>query len=416
MVSKREAMNLNRGDSLLMPRKTFRLPLSVISLLLLGQAGCAAKKTITSTYPPFRLQVVDNASLLLTPSVPKDSPNDAPILVKGIAKTRSNAPADTCTLEQGPFRLEPDLAEKNTLMITLPPREEWLARLEGQSDADDRTVFDLLDTFLTKLDQLRSSGCLEESVDALRGSILQSIPTKPEQGLLNAYDYRGGRSSIDLKPDIRLKIERAYFEGEESIEVQSAAKNFKGLSWFYFDVKSDAAGRISFERIGAIKFSPASLAHTDEEGKRDLALGSLGPQSCYHLFFYSYLVPTHRKRSATIIGGASEGQLDAVETKLRANPEQGCEEAAAGSAISCFEFQGLVTVSAEISVSVNGKLDFLEWGAKVRNVLPDSTSLQSLRIQRKFNDGYADLIFDPKRDDILSLVLVGGDRLTTSTL
>ena len=198
MVSKREAMNLNRGDSLLMPRKTFRLPLSVISLLLLGQAGCAAKKTITSTYPPFRLQVVDNASLLLTPSVPKDSPNDAPILVKGIAKTRSNAPADTCTLEQGPFRLEPDLAEKNTLMITLPPREEWLARLEGQSDADDRTVFDLLDTFLTKLDQLRSSGCLEESVDALRGSILQSIPTKPEQGLLNAYDYRGGRSSIDL--------------------------------------------------------------------------------------------------------------------------------------------------------------------------------------------------------------------------
>jgi hypothetical protein len=61
-------------------------------------------------------------------------------------------------------------------------------------------------------------------------------------------------------------------------------------------------------------------------------------------------------------------------------------------------------------------LDFLEWGAKVRNVLPDSTSLQSLRIQRKFNDGYADLIFDPKRDDILSLVLVGGDRLTTSTL
>jgi hypothetical protein len=399
-----------------MPRTKFRLPLSVISLLLLGQAGCAAKKTISSTYPPFRLQAVDNASLLLTPSVPKDSPNDAPILVKRIAKTRPNTAVDKCTLEQGPFRLEPDPSEKNTLMITLPSREQWLVRLDGQSDAEDHNVFDLLDTFLTKLDQLRSSGCLEESVDALRSSILESLPTKPEQGLLNAYNYRGGRSSIDLKPDIRLKIERAYFAGEESIEAQSAAKNFKGLSRSYFDVKSDGAGRISFARIGAIKFSPASLAHTDEQGKRDLAVGSLGPQSCYHLFFYSYLVPAHRKRSATIIGGASESQLEAVETKLRANPEQDCEEAAAGSTISCFEFQGFVTVSAEVSVSVNGKMDFLEWGADVRNVLPDSSSLQSLRMQRKFNGGYADLIFDPKRDDILSLVLVGGDRLTTPTL
>jgi hypothetical protein len=317
----------------------------------------------------------------------------------------------------GPFGLEEDPSDNNSLMLTLPPAKEWLARLEGASDADNGYVFDLLDAFLTNLNQLQAAGCLEGSLDALRDSILQSIPTRPGQSLLNAYGYRADRGSLSLKPSLRLKVERAYFRGPESVESESPAKNFKGLSRVYFNVKTDADGKISFQPSAPIKFLPASLAHTDQEGKRDLALGALPPQSSYRLFFYSYQVPTQRKRSATVIGGTSAGQLDAIEAKLRANPEENCAYAVAGTSNSCYEFLGFVTAGAQVGVSLNGKSVFLDWDAKVWNALPDSPSiatLQSLHIQRRFKDGYADVLFDPSHDDILSLVLVGGDRLTWS--
>jgi hypothetical protein len=397
-------------------QKHSRLALQGICLLLLSQTGCAAKKPSTSSYPPFHLQTVGGSPLLLTPSVSDTSAADQPLILKNIAEIRPNASAGQCDLEQGPFHLKRD--SEGALTLTLPNREEWLARLEGASGDDSRSLFDQLDDFLAGLDRLQSDGCVHESADALRDSILQSLPTAPNQSLLNAYGYRGGRSSITLKPSIRIKIERAYFQGSDDMDVKSAAKNFQGLSWSYFDVKRDAAGNISFQQIGNLKFSPTSLSHTDAPGKRDLALGSLPPQPSYRLFFYSYLVPTRRKRSATIIGGASEGQLDLIEAKLRSDPEQSCEEVAAPVAISCFEFQGFVTATAEIGVNENGKFVFLDWGAKVRDVLPKSApdkTIKSLRIQRRFKDGISDILFDSSKEDVLSLVLVGGDRLTWST-
>jgi hypothetical protein len=398
-----------------MLKKHSCLALNGICLLLLGQAGCAAKKTITSTYPPFRLQDVGDSPLLLTPSVTDVSAADAPLILKRVAAISPDAAANPCTIEQAPFHLTRDPEQKNTFMITLPAREEWLALLEGASNADNRSLFDELDDFLASIDRLQASGCVRGGVDTLRSSILQSLPTRPNQSLLNAYGYRGDRNSINLKPSIRVKIERAYFRGSDDIEVQSPVKNFQGLSWSYFEVKSGPDGKISFQRFGNLKFSPPSLAHTDAQGKHDLALGSLPPQSSYRLFFYSYLVPTSRKRSATIIDGAAAAQLDAVEAKLRANPAESCENVAASLMISCFEFQGFVTATAEVGLSANGKLIFLDWGAKVENVLPPSppaSVMRSLRIQRRFKDGYSDILFDASNEDVLSLVLVGGDRLT----
>jgi hypothetical protein len=403
-----------------MPPRHSRLTLVGIPLFAICLSGCAARSVVRSTYPPFQLQTVEGASsLLLTPAVERNTPDNSPLELQQIAPTKPNSSAENCSIRQGPFQLQKNPAGNHSLLLTLPPREDWLYRLEGQADSDNVNLFDSLDAFLADLGKLQTSGCIQGSVGDLRDSILQSLPTAPNQSLLNVYGYRFGRSSINLKPSLRLKVERAYFQGEENIEdPQSPVKNFKGLSWSYFDLKEDSSAKLSFQRAGPIQFSPASLAHTDAEGKLDLALSSLPPHTYYRLFFHSLTVPTNRKRSATIMGGESAAQLDAVEAKLRAKPAESCEEAAANPDISCFEFRGFVTASVEVRVTLNGKTYFLEWGTNVRQVLANATDmskvLKTLRIQRTYKDGYSDVLFDSAKEDILSLVLVGGDRLTWS--
>jgi len=85
--------------------------------------------------------------------------------------------------------------------------------------------------------------------------------------------------------------------------------------------------------------------------------------------------------------------------------------------VTCFEFDGSVAVSALIKVELNGKPRFLEWGAKIKDVLSKSSeveALKTLRFQRRFMNSYYDVRFDPEDSNVLSLALVGGDRLTWS--
>jgi len=68
-------------------------------------------------------------------------------------------------------------------------------------------------------------------------------------------------------------------------------------------------------------------------------------------------------------------------------------------------------------VELNGETKFLDWGARVKDVLPKNSgvkALRSLRMQRLYLDTYHEVRFDLKDLNVLSLWLVGGDRLTWS--
>ena len=79
----------------------------------------------------------------------------------------------------------------------------------------------------------------------------------------------------------------------------------------------------------------------------------------------------------------------------------------------CHEFNGAVTVSSEIRVELNGIPKFIATGTTVKEVVSGG-SLESLKIQRRFMNSYYDVYFDPRDSHILSLALVGGDRLRWS--
>jgi hypothetical protein len=302
----------------------------------------------------------------------------------------------------------------DSVEIVLPSPERWLSDLEGQTEPVSGEEVKALDAILADVERLQQVGCFAETAISVRDFILQSIPMRPNESFYNAYGYRIGRSGMDLKPGIRLKIERAYLRSSAPVEKQYEAQNFLGLSTAYFDVEFASDKKIRFQQVGNTRYSPASLAQLDTEGSRDLELKSLPLEPSYRLYFYTYFVPEKHKRSAVIIGGKSATELDELDHQLREMPEKGCKNTAA-SELTCIEFNGFVALSSQIKVELNGKTRFLEWGAKVKDVLNrnlEVKALKSLRIQRQYMNTYYDVRFDPRDSNVLSLWLVGGDRLT----
>jgi hypothetical protein len=231
--------------------------------------------------------------------------------------------------------------------------------------------------------------------------------------LFNAYGYSLERGGVDLKPGVRLKVERAYFRPGEAGEDPHAAKNFAGVSTMYASVELTGDSKVRYQHVGETLYSPASLAHTDDDANRDLRLIGVPEEPYYRLLFYTYVVPKDRTLSAVIIGASSASQLDRLDKELRAQPHAGCKSAVAAAGMACFEFDGFVTLSCQIEVVVNGTRKFVEWGARVKDVVP-AKSLKALRMQRRYLDSYYDVRFDPRDADVLSLVLVDGDRLSWS--
>jgi hypothetical protein len=377
------------------------LPLILANVVL---AGCAAQKPVSSNSPSYRLESVNGGSLLLSPNIPAQQSADAPVSFTIAAKTESTAHSDVCTTTEGDFRLERD-PQNPDLRVVLPPPKSWL--FGSASGADENTTIESIYAFLTDVDRAEAAGCFASTHAQARDYILQSVPTRPHDSLLNAYGYRIERSGVNLRPNLRLKVERAYFRSGEGGD---SVKNYLGVSNVQFDVTSDTEDTVRFQQLHAIQYSPDSLSQTDHEGSRDLAILNLKPLKHYRVLFYTHQVPTDRNFSAALIGANETATLDSFERAMRADPDAACTSPN-HDGVECFEFRGFVTVSVQIPIDLNGKPQFIDWGTKVKAVVPVKAQ-KSFKIQRQFAGSYYDLKFRPGDDSILDLTLVGGDRLT----
>jgi hypothetical protein len=397
---------------LLQPNRSLLLGVFCAALAIVG---CSARKPIVSADPSFHLVSLHGDSLVFTPAMPANQTSDSPVRLTFASGGLHASIGANCSAERGPFRIEPAKSDPSSVEIVLPAPERWLSDLEGRTDPDSTEQVQALDALLADADRLQQDGCFAVASGSIRDFILQSVPMRPTESFYNAYGYRIGRRGLDLKPGIRLKIERAYFRAAKSGEGEYDSSLFLGLSTTFFDVEWTSENKTRFQQVGGSQYSPGSLAHEVEQGNRDLAVGSLPQEPHYRLFFYSYLVPQKHQRSAVIMGADSASQLDELDRQLRALPAKSCESAA--NAAACLEFEGFVTLSSQIRVEINGKIQFLDWGAAVKDVLPKNRgmkTLKSLKIQRRYMNSYRDLSFDPKDSKILSLGLVGGDRLAWS--
>ena len=388
-------------------------------------AACSAKKPIAATGPAFHLIPSAGESLVLPPSIAQSQLATDTIQLALPISANADSGAK-CSAVEGVFRLAPDPQSPHSLQVTIPGPTRWLADLQGKNEPDSSAEVETLDAFLTEVDRLQGAGCFSPSGDSgapninVRDHILQNLPMRPRESYLNAYDYRLGHSGMDLKPDLRIKIERAYFRPPQPGEQENSVAAFLGLSRTTFDVVRNTGDETTFRQSGAIEYSPASVQSTATEGTRDLNLTKLPPRRRYRLYFYTYLVAEKHRRAAAIIGAPEISQLEALDAQFRANPDQTCESAPLPEGTTCIDFDGFVTLSTQPRVEVNGIPKFVEWGVDVGDLLPKSPAarqLRTLRLQRRFGanaDEMYDVRFDPKSESILSLVLIGGDRISWS--
>ena len=392
-----------------------RSDLSLLVLFLLTaltSAGCSARRPIGATGPPFRLESIDGESVLFSPSIPDSNSNNSPIHVTMNVLAPDASEGTSCLAEEGPFRVELARKHADSVQITLPSTARWLGDVNGLVGPDGDAV-EALYVVLAKLDQLQQDGCFGGAGSSIRDFIVQSLPMKPPESLFSYYGYRPDRSSLDLKPGIRLKVERAYFRAAKTTEEADATQNFAGLSTVNFDVESGNDGKIHFRQIGDVRFTPASLKGQVQDAVHESELTGIPPESRFRLVFYTLLVSKEQKLSAAVVGASSASQLDEFDHELRLRPVGGCKNFAAANEVACVEFSGLVTVTCQIRVELNGKSTLIDWGTRVKDLLAKD-SLGSLTIQRKFMNSYRDVRFNPADLSVLSLALVGGDRLRWS--
>jgi hypothetical protein len=394
--------------SLLLP-----VPLFLTCLVL---AGCPAHKPISSisTSPSFHLKSVAGDSLLLSPNIPAQQSAEVPVSFTLVANSEAPATTNTCSISEGAFQIKRDSTDSN-LHVVLPPPKIWLFGSANSSSSDEANIIDQLYSFLSAIDQSERAGCFATSDTRARDYILQNVPTRPSDSLFNAYGYRIERSGVNLKPNLRLKIERAYFSTPEKSD-----KNYLGVSTDLFDITKNPDGSLAFHQSQPIRYSPDSLAQTDHEGSRDLAILNLKPQKFYRVLFYTHQVPTDQNFTAALIGADDSTHLDAFEQKMRADAGASCSsstpkadqpEPATHNDIQCLEFRGFATVSVQIPVELNGQSKFVDWGTEVKNVVPEK-SQKSLKIQRQFAGSYFEIIFNRTDQNIQDLALIGGDHLS----
>jgi hypothetical protein len=379
-----------------------------ISALLIG---CAARRPIPSGQASFRLQTLSNGPVVFAPDVPESQTANAAVTLSLEKNPKVASGPSVCISQQSPFRLEYASGSPEGMKIVLPAPEIWVGALEGGTQSGEGDVMESFHSFLADLDRFQEAGCFASINSPIRDYLLQSMPMRPSDSLFNAYGYRRERSGLDLRPGVRLKIDRAYFRPAGAGEEEGSLSNYLGVSTLSFDVGLSSDGKIRFREGRPQLFSPDSLKEHPEEGSGDLALREAPEQPYYRLLFYTYVVPSQNVISAAIIGASNASQLDEMQLQLSTHPEDGCSVAVEVGGQNCFEFKGFVTLSAQVRVELNGKSQFVDWGTKVRGVVP-SKALKALTIQRQFMGAYYDVRFDPTNTDIFSLTLVGGDRLS----
>lgn len=383
---------------------------TIASLLFLS---CSARKPILPSHSCFRLEAVSGGdSLLLTPAIPQANTATAPI--KMTLKSSPASPSLHCFVEEGDFRIEQGGSDAKSVRITMPSAEIWLHNLEVRLDPPSDQAPETLFAILADLDKLHGEGCFHTTV-SIRDLILQSLPMRPADSLFNGYGYLAGRTGLDLKPGMRLRVERAYFQAPESAQQQHTPQLFLGVSTLYFSVL-DNGGGLRFRQQGTTAYRPASLVKQVFHQHSDLPLSSIQEENYFRLLFRTYFASSKHSRSTAIIGAGKMSELDELDRELHAHPDENCKKPAVRYRAVCFGFEGDVTVTPQIRVELNGKRTFVDWGTKIKDVLPntDEQTLKSLTLQRQFIHAFYDLQFEPTDSHVLSLSLIAGDRMTWS--
>lgn len=365
-----------------------RLLVFCLMLWTFGLCGCAPR--IEGKY---QLRKLESDWLLVPPPYWKQ-PLDKPLKVRvPISETSLASAPDDCSIGGTLFRLSLTRGGSPKWTATLPSLSAWQSTILSDSFSRE------FDNFLDQIGQLGSNGCIPARAGGdLEEAIRQSIPVRARDTLYYRYDWSPGAGFIDLLPGMRLRIERAGL-------ISSARTGATSMA--YYDITRDVGHAIHF------RLAAAKPQHT----ARDLPDWQLASEVQGMFFAQLFLsgehVPNNLSYTALLVGTSSREQMQEIEAALQARPQGGCPDGP-NSQLRCITFQGSVSVSVQLPVTVNGRRVFVGLDDTVQRLFDESghrCQFRFLKIQRQFLNHLVPVDFDGAGEPALDLPLAGEDDI-----
>ena len=388
-------------------------------LILLELCLCACRTGGPLTVAPatYRVAASGEEHLLLPPPIPVNYSESDVIRLRLKVPARRNR---SCVLDGLVFRLAPAADKEGGLVLTLPSLKSWQEKLlAAQSPSRSDAFLNETGAFFDAVRALDSKGCLPAGTALpIRDLILASLPIRLDQGLFASYGYWAGKGAMDLRPGLRLEVERAYYRDTDVNAAAKSLANYVGTSTATYDILEKQGRSIRFHLTG-VEYKPQELAKRHDRGIPDFTLARLaGAAPFYRLLLASDFVPERIKRSALLIGSTSLDRVNTVTKQFQARHGLGCADLTQGPDTLCVEFDGEVTVSPQVQVMVNGQTRFVSWGSNLKAVMGEQSAeqiaaaMKTLRVERLFDSRFSEIQFPRDDGGILELTLVGGDRVS----
>ncbi len=372
-----------------------------LALLLCGLAASCGPATTGR----FRLVRLDG-ELVVTPppyskrTLHKPAQVTAPVPPQSLPKDSSG-----CSIHGELFRAEPLGAHARAWRVTLPSLEQW--REAERSDTFRKDFNDFLDG----IEFMETRDCLPAGSGRLLAEWMRvSVPMKNGEALLYRYGFGRGEGFIDLDAQMKLGIERAVYGPD---------KKFAGTQAAAYGLFRDPAGRLEF-RPAQVPTSPQSVTARDPSTP-DLTLAErVHGFPYYRLFYLGDFVPKELNYEAMVVGTYTRGRMEKITAMLRRRTASVCPQDWPADPVDCLLFQGAVTVTAEVGVTVNGKPVYGTPGLTVEDALSALHLVKcrenpaKVRVERRYLLGYAPVTSGADRASILKLRVFAGDRITCS--
>jgi hypothetical protein len=211
--------------------------------------------------------------------------------------------------------------------------------------------------------------------------------------VLKAYnDFEAGHAWIDLEPLMELRIENAYWMPGAS---RSGLAGFLGTEVARYAVRS--------HRVALVSVHPMTDRPKDQIPVQDLISKTKTRFSHYRLYYEIVFSQRDHSHGSVLLAAESQAEIEALSAQL-SHPEEVCSQSSA----HCVVFPEACSVSVEMKVIVNGKLESVLWGSTLGSIAKQPHHLE---MKRLYAGELRPVRIDAKDSKSLLLPLLPGDRI-----
>lgn len=267
-------------------------------------------------------------------------------------------------------------------------------------------------SYFNRIYELEARGCISpKGYERATSWVAESMPAP---AVLASFfrDSLDRRGFVALRPGMRLFIERSIFRAGRA---QTLA-NYLGDTRVYYEVVRRSGDQVAL-RVRRIRRSKELPRKADRKFPDEKLSPAFKGMHALRLFYLTLYVPPSLQRNALLLGARNPEAMIRASRRIEKNPEIPCRDLVPNG-IRCASFEGMVSASVEINVSVNGKREYFPVGTKIESLLnflppPErAEAWKTLRIRRLFRGRHYDMKF--RRDDrtVRLLVLFAGDQIS----